>query len=172
MLCCNAQQSPPDSRSAIASARATLPENGEGCCCTTIAKSRFSFQTSLHRSRDAFASESFGRCALRKKSEGARDAARSRGPAESSGKKPASPPSLQRPARGVLRLSSARPPVAEVSIHRFGPGQRLAVWHGVTALPPKSPVTPTVAPGPMQLQPPRVGCACCTRARPPPAGPV
>ena len=62
-------------------------------------------------------------------------------------KKPASPPSLQRPARGVLRLSSARPPVAEVSIHRFGPGQRLAVWHGVTALPPKSPVTPSVAPG-------------------------
>ena len=57
----------------------------------------------------------------------------------SSGKKSASPPSLQRPARGVYRLSSASPPVAELSIHRFEPRQRLAVWHGVTALPPKSP---------------------------------
>ena len=28
------------------------------------------------------------------------------------------------------------------AIHRFGLLQRLAVWHGVTALPPKSPVTP------------------------------
>jgi len=26
--------------------------------------------------------------------------------------------------------------------------------------------------GTMQLQPPRVGCACCTRARPPRAGPA
>ena len=47
-----------------------------------------------------------------------------------------------------LRLSSAWPPVAEVSVHRCGLLQRLAVRHGVTALPPKNPVTPSVAPGP------------------------
>ena len=82
-----------------------------------------------------------------KKSEGARDAARSNRSAGNSGKKTSksafSPASRAR----CLRLCSARPPVAEVSNHRFGPGQRLVVWHGVTALPPKSPVTPSVAPG-------------------------
>ena len=97
-----------------------------------------------------------------KKSEGARDAARSnrsagveamamqmrsldlnRRPKEKTSKSAFSPASRAR----CLRLCSARPPVAEVSNHRFGPGQRLAVWHGVTALPPKSPVTPSVAPG-------------------------
>ena len=99
---------------------------------------------------------SFSRCvlhpsysadALWKKSEGARDAARSNRPAEVPEKTRKSAFSPASRAR-CLRLSSAWPPVAEVSVHRCGLLQRLAVRHGVTALPPKNPVTPSVAPGP------------------------
>ena len=61
-----------------------------------------------------------------------------------------------------LRLCSARPPVAEVSNHRFGPGQRLAVWHGVHSAAAKESGDAIRGAGTMQLQPPRVGCACCT----------
>ena len=85
---------------------------------------------SHHRSRDAFASESFRPMRVSKKSEGARDAGgpadprapmsrdteaerRSRPRPPSGLGRTASPPSLQRPARGVYRLSSASPPVAE-----------------------------------------------------------
>ena len=140
-------QSPPDSRSAIASAQATLPQEWKGCCCPSVAGLRFRFQTSLHRSRDAFCIR-----VIRPMRSGKSPRARGtpRGPTDPRKfrKKPASPPSLQRPARGVLRLSSAWPPVAEVSVHRCGLLQRLAVRHGVTALPPKNPVTPSVAPGP------------------------
>jgi hypothetical protein len=69
-----------------------------------------------------------------------------------------------------LRLSSAAPPVAQVSIHRFELWQRLAVWHGVTALPAKESGDAIRGAGTLQLQPPRFGRACCTRARPPLSG--
>jgi hypothetical protein len=98
-------------------------------------------------SRRVFAPESFGRCALEISP---RARGTPRGPVDprkfriKTRKSALSPASHAR----CLRLSSAWPPVAEVSIHRFGLLQRLAVRHGVTALPPKSPVTPTVAPGP------------------------
>ena len=71
-----------------------------------------------------------------------------------------------------LRLSSAAPPVAQVSIHRFELWQRLAVWHGVTALPAKESGDAIRGAGTLQLQPPRFGRACCTRARPPLSGPA
>jgi len=43
---------------------------------------------------------------------------------------------------------------------------------GVTAPTSGGPVSRTCRDGTVPLGPPRVGCACCTRARPPPAGPA
>jgi len=91
-----------------------------------------------------FAPESFGRCALERRTHGLRcvaapnrngDLGRDRRSKCRNRKSAFSPASRAR----CLRLSSAWPPVAEVSIHRFGLLQRLPVRHGVTALPPKSP---------------------------------
>ena len=110
--------------------RADPPRRRGGMMGHPYRKTSIQFSNSLHRSRDAFCIRVIRPMRTRKKSEGARDAGgptdprasmrrrteaerRSR-PRPPSGRGSAvSPPSLQRPARGVWRLSSAWPPVAE-----------------------------------------------------------
>ena len=71
-----------------------------------------------------------------------------------------------------LRFAPHVPRWSEFSNHRCEPRRHLAAWRGVTASPPKRLVTPTCGAGTVRLGPPRVGCACCTRARPPLSGPA
>src|SRR3954465_8951538 len=92
-----------------------------------------------HRSRDAFASESFRSLRVRNKSEGARDAARANGPAENSGKNPqvrllsSVPRAVFRgfPPHGPRWLSGFYPPLWTLA----APG-RLARSYGAAAKEP------------------------------------
>jgi len=115
---CDESQSPPVSRSASPPREPPSPKSGRD-------------DDASHRETlIQFSGQppSFSRCGCirvirpmrtRKKSEGARDAARSSGPVESSGKNPRGPAFSPASRARCLRLSSTRPPVAEVFIHRL-----------------------------------------------------
>ena len=71
-----------------------------------------------------------------------------------------------------LRLAPCIPRWTTLLPTAVGPLRPPAGWRRGTAIASKDPVTRSWRIGNSRLGPPRVGCACCTLARPPRAGPA